>query len=62
MAQFIALFLLVGVALFRSLRYRLSRTYWRGIRGGRADPLRTVHAETRLSNVSPVAAERSASA
>ena len=38
MAQFIALFLLVGVALFRSLRYRLSRTYWRGIRGGSADP------------------------
>lgn len=38
MVQFVALFLLVGVALFRSLRYRLSRTYWRGIRGGSADP------------------------
>lgn len=25
---------LVGVAVFRALRYRLSRTYWHGIRGG----------------------------
>lgn len=36
--QFVLLFYLVGVALFRSLRYRLSRTYWHGIRGGSADP------------------------
>jgi uncharacterized membrane protein YjgN (DUF898 family) len=28
----------IGVALFRALRYRLSRTVWRGIRGGSADP------------------------
>jgi uncharacterized membrane protein YjgN (DUF898 family) len=28
------LFYLIGVAYFRALRYRLSRTYWRGIRGG----------------------------
>ena len=36
--QIIAVLLLVGVAMFRSLRYRLSRTYWRGIRGGSDDP------------------------
>jgi uncharacterized membrane protein YjgN (DUF898 family) len=29
---------LTGVAYFRALRYRLSRTYWRGIRGGSDDP------------------------
>lgn len=28
----------VGVARFRALRYRLSRTYWHGIRGGAEDP------------------------
>ncbi len=28
------IFYLSGVAYFRALRYRLSRTYWRGIRGG----------------------------
>jgi len=28
---------LIGVAVFRGLRYRLSRTYWRGIRGGSHD-------------------------
>lgn len=28
---------LMGVATFRGLRYRLSRTYWRGIRGGSDD-------------------------
>ena len=28
---------LVGVAIFRALRYRLSRTYWHGIRGGSDD-------------------------
>lgn len=32
------IYYLVGVARFRALRYRLSRTYWRGIRGGSADP------------------------
>jgi uncharacterized membrane protein YjgN (DUF898 family) len=32
-----ALFYLIGVAKFRALRYRLSRTYWRGIRGGSED-------------------------
>lgn len=28
---------LVGIAIFRALRYRLSRTYWHGIRGGTDD-------------------------
>ena len=27
-----------GFARFRALRYRLSRTYWHGIRGGSNDP------------------------
>mgnify|MGYP006314918883 FL=1 len=36
--MFIMLFYLTGVAYFRALRYRLSRTYWRGIRGGSDDP------------------------
>jgi uncharacterized membrane protein YjgN (DUF898 family) len=31
------IFYLGGVAQFRALRYRLSRTYWRGIRGGSED-------------------------
>jgi uncharacterized membrane protein YjgN (DUF898 family) len=31
---YVALFFLVGVAMHRALRYRLSRTRWRGIRGG----------------------------
>lgn len=37
---FIYLFLLFlgGIARFRGLRYRLSRTYWHGIRGGSDDP------------------------
>lgn len=30
-------FYLVGVGSFRALRYRLSRTYWHGIRGGSED-------------------------
>ncbi|HEY6868764.1 MAG TPA: DUF898 family protein [Novosphingobium sp.] len=38
LVQFGLLFFLIGLALFRSLRYRLSRTYWRGIRGGSEDP------------------------
>jgi uncharacterized membrane protein YjgN (DUF898 family) len=29
-----ALFWLIGVGRFRGIRYKLSRTYWRGIRGG----------------------------
>jgi uncharacterized membrane protein YjgN (DUF898 family) len=29
---------LTGIAYFRALRYRLSRTYWRGIRGGSNEP------------------------
>ncbi len=33
----IAIFYLLGVARFRALRYRLSRTRWRGIRGGSND-------------------------
>lgn len=32
-----ALLYLVGVARFRALRYRLSRTFWHGIRGGSND-------------------------
>lgn len=31
------IFYLTGLAYFRALRYRLSRTYWRGIRGGSDD-------------------------
>jgi uncharacterized membrane protein YjgN (DUF898 family) len=34
----IALIYLGGFARFRALRYRLSRTYWHGIRGGSDDP------------------------
>lgn len=36
-ASYLALLYLIGVARFRALRYRLSRTYWRGIRGGSDD-------------------------
>lgn len=36
-AMFLAIFYLTGLAYFRALRYRLSRTYWRGIRGGSDD-------------------------
>ncbi len=32
--SFVLVFYLTGVARFRALRYRLSRTRWRGIRGG----------------------------
>ena len=35
---YIGLIYLGGFALFRALRYRLSRTWWRGIRGGSNDP------------------------
>jgi uncharacterized membrane protein YjgN (DUF898 family) len=31
-------FYMLGVAQFRALRYRLSRTYWHGIRGGSENP------------------------
>jgi uncharacterized membrane protein YjgN (DUF898 family) len=33
----IAMFTLIGVAIFRGLTYKLSRTYWHGIRGGSND-------------------------
>lgn len=33
----VAIFYLMGVARFRAIRYRLSRTNWRGIRGGSDD-------------------------
>ncbi len=36
-AMFVLLYYFIGVAKFRALRYRLSRTYWRGIRGGSND-------------------------
>ena len=32
------IFALVGLARYRALRYRLTRTFWRGIRGGSDDP------------------------
>ena len=35
---YIALIYLAGFARFRALRYRLSRTWWRGIRGGSDEP------------------------
>lgn len=34
---YLGLFYLIGVAQFRALRYRLSRTWWHGIRGGSDD-------------------------
>ena len=34
---YLFLLFLIGVAIFRALRYRLSRTYWHGIRGGSDD-------------------------
>ena len=36
-AMIMFVFYLTGLAYFRALRYRLSRTYWRGIRGGSDD-------------------------
>lgn len=38
MLFYIGLIYLAGFATFRALRYRLSRTWWRGIRGGSNDP------------------------
>lgn len=32
--SYLVIFFLIGVATFRALRYRLSRTFWHGIRGG----------------------------
>lgn len=37
-AAFVTIFYLTGLARYRALRYRLSRTRWRGIRGGSDDP------------------------
>lgn len=37
-AQLLVLWMLFGAAIHRGLRYRLSRTVWRGIHGGSADP------------------------
>ncbi|MDG5747955.1 YjgN family protein [Qipengyuania sp. XHP0207] len=37
-APLLIIFYLTGVARFRGLRYRLSRTRWRGIRGGSDEP------------------------
>ncbi|MCE7794981.1 DUF898 domain-containing protein [Sphingobium sufflavum] len=36
-AAFLVLLMLAGVARFRALRYRLSRSWWHGIRGGSDD-------------------------
>jgi len=38
MLFYVAILYLAGVARFRALRYRLSRTWWRGIRGGSDEP------------------------
>ena len=35
---YVFLFCLIGFARFRALRYRLTRTYWHGIRGGSDNP------------------------
>jgi len=35
---YLAIFFLAGFARFRALRYRLSRSWWRGVRGGSSDP------------------------
>ena len=37
LTAYLLVFLLIGVAIFRALRYRLSRTFWHGIRGGSDD-------------------------
>jgi len=37
LSTFVVFFYLAGVARYRALRYRLSRTRWRGIRGGSDD-------------------------
>lgn len=38
MIVYVLILYLVGVAVFRALRYRLSRTFWHGIRGGSDNP------------------------
>lgn len=38
MLFYVGIFFLFGFARFRALRYRLSRTWWHGIRGGSNDP------------------------
>lgn len=38
LVMLLVIFYLTGVAFYRALRYRLSRTYWRGIRGGSDNP------------------------
>lgn len=35
---YLVFFYVAGLAIFRGLRYRLSRTHWHGIRGGSEDP------------------------
>jgi len=42
---YLAVFVLIGFARFRALRYRLSRTFWHGIRGGSDDSGWTYAAE-----------------
>jgi uncharacterized membrane protein YjgN (DUF898 family) len=37
LALYAGVFYMIGVATFRALRYRLSRTWWHGIRGGSDD-------------------------
>jgi uncharacterized membrane protein YjgN (DUF898 family) len=37
-AIYVGIFYLIGVGQFRALRYRLSRTWWHGIRGGSFQP------------------------
>jgi uncharacterized membrane protein YjgN (DUF898 family) len=38
LAVYLVFFYVTGLAIFRALRYRLSRTHWHGIRGGSDDP------------------------
>lgn len=37
LAIYVGIFYLIGVGTFRAMRYRLSRTWWHGIRGGSHD-------------------------
>jgi uncharacterized membrane protein YjgN (DUF898 family) len=37
LVSYLVFFYLIGVAQFRAIRYRLSRSYWHGIRGGSSD-------------------------
>lgn len=38
LSVYLVFFYVAGLAIFRGLRYRLSRTHWHGIRGGSDDP------------------------